>query len=71
MKLKRIFSLSRLEVLYIFIIIVVGIDIFFTASLIEPLQRVQDKTAQSQQIAIEGLRLQVQQLLQQEQNTTT
>lgn len=60
-KVKKAFSLSRNDILYIFVIIMVGVDIFFTASLIDPLKKVADRTAQNQEYAIEALYLQVNQ----------
>jgi hypothetical protein len=49
---KKVFSLSKQEILYLAIIIMLGISIFFLASLIEPLHNLGDKLAENQEVAI-------------------
>jgi hypothetical protein len=48
----HVISLSTQEILYLFIIIMLGISIFFIASLIDPLHRLGDKLAENQDVAI-------------------
>jgi hypothetical protein len=51
-KARRIFSLSTPEILYIMIIVMLGVSIFFTASLIDPLHRLGDELAENQNVTI-------------------
>ena len=51
-KAKKVFSLSKQEILYLFIIIMLGISIFFIQSLIDPLHNLGDELAENQEVAI-------------------
>jgi hypothetical protein len=48
----HVISLSTQEILYLFIIIMLGISIFFIASLIDPLHRLAEQLAENQDVAI-------------------
>jgi hypothetical protein len=54
-KIKKAFSLSHPDILYLAIIIMLGISIFFTASLIDRAAEVAENTNHNQKIALERL----------------
>jgi hypothetical protein len=60
-KVRHIFSLSRMEILYLFIILMLGISIFFSGSIIQPLQKIADRTLKNQEYAIIALNLSMKQ----------
>jgi hypothetical protein len=60
-EVKHIFSLSRVEILYLFIILMLGISIFFSGSIIQPLQKIADRTLKNQEYAIVALNMSMKQ----------
>jgi predicted PurR-regulated permease PerM len=54
-KIKKAFSLSHPDILYLAIIIMLGISIFFTAGLIERAADVAENTNRNQKIALDSL----------------
>jgi hypothetical protein len=60
-EVRHIFSLSRTEILYLFIIFMLGISIFFSGSIIQPLQKIADRTLKNQEYAIVALNLSMKQ----------
>jgi hypothetical protein len=55
-KLKNAFSLSHPDILYLAIIIMLGISLYFTASLIQRAADVAENTNENQKIAIDIVR---------------
>ena len=60
-EVRHIFALSRTEILYLFIIFMLGITIFFSGSIIQPLQKIADRTLKNQEYAITALNMSMKQ----------
>ena len=55
-RIRHVFSLSRNDVLYLAIIFMLGITIFFSSSIIQPLKDIADRTLKNQKIAAVALK---------------